>query len=106
MKDYTQRGEHASTDYEDVQLDQAAAACPAQRSGLSSRQLARAATAGLAAPNAVLRDKEGRVRVNGKPEAQGDCCGMEGVPGSHDEVEEEAGGREGRRGEEVPCSWS
>ena len=48
MKDYTQRGEQASTDYEDVQLDQAA--CPAQRSGLSSRQLARAATAGLAAP--------------------------------------------------------
>ena len=65
-----------------------------------------AVTAGLAAPNAVLRDKEGRVRVNGKPEAQGDCCGMEGVPGSHDDVEEEAGGREGRRGEEVPCSWS
>lgn len=65
-----------------------------------------AVTAGLAAPNAVLGDKEGRVRVSGKPEAQGDCCRMEGVPRSHDEVKEEAGGREGRRGEEVRCSWS
>ena len=37
-----------------------------------------AVTAGLAAPNAVLGDREERARVSGKREPQEDCCGMAG----------------------------
>ena len=48
-------------------------------SALGTQHLAwGAGPTGLAAPNTVLGDKEGRARVSGKRGAQGDSCGMEG----------------------------
>ena len=59
---------------------QAAAVTQLHEDGaIGTQHLARGAvTAGLAAPNAVLGDREGRARVSGKREPQEDCCGMAG----------------------------
>ena len=75
-------------------------------SAVSIQHLAwRAVTAKLAAPKAVLGNKEGRAQVFGKRGAQGDCSGLRGMPRKHDEVKKVAPGGRGRL-REVQCSSS